>query len=87
MILFRKIFVIVFILSIFVGTFHELEHHHHSPDDICEVCVVAHAPAVLNDSVVIVTIHRYLEPFYASFIFISDGVKVSLRSRSPPFIS
>lgn len=80
---FQKIFAFLFIISIFVGVLHQLEHNH--PDDgTCEICALAHAPALLNDIVTIPTIYIYFEPFYTSFTTASYLVTISLKSRSPP---
>jgi hypothetical protein len=80
---FKQFFTFLFIVSIFVGVVHELfpDHHH---DDTCEICLVAHTPALLNDAVALPSITTYFEPFYATFSPISYKLDISLKSRSPP---
>ena len=80
---FKHFFTFLFIASIFVGVAHELtpDHVH---DDTCEVCLLAHAPALLNDTVVVSSVSYYFEPFYVSFSTISYEINIFLKSRSPP---
>ena len=81
--LFQKLFAFLFIISIFVGTIHQLEHNHIG-DETCEICVLIHAPALLNNVVILPSIYKYFEPFNSSFTTISYLVKISLKNRSPP---
>jgi len=80
---FQKLFVFLFIISIFVGTLHHIEHNH-LDGETCEVCALVHTPALLNDVVTQPYIYKYFEPFYASFTSTSYLVKIFLKSRSPP---
>jgi len=80
---FQKLFALLFIISIFIGVVHQLEHDH--PDDgTCEICILAHAPALLNDTVTLPFVYRYFEPFEVSFTNISYLLDISLKNRSPP---
>lgn len=80
---FRRLFALLFILSLFVGVIHESSHDHQH-GDTCEVCVLAHAPALLGDTFTVTSIDHYYEKF--SFINTSYPVASSIlkRNRSPP---
>ena len=80
---FRRLFALLFILSLFVGAIHESSHSHQD-GDMCEVCVLAHSPALLGDAVTVTSIDHYYEKF--SFRNASYPVASSIltRNRSPP---
>jgi len=80
---FRRLFALLFILSLFVGVVHEGSHVHHN-GDTCEVCVLSHAPALLGDASTVIPIDHYYEHF--SFLDTSYPVVSSIltRNRSPP---
>lgn len=80
---FRRYFALLFILSLFVGVAHEMSHAHHQ-GDVCEVCVLAHSPALLGDASPLALVVQTYEPFAAPAA--SQPFKLSIpgRSRSPP---
>ncbi|MDP3586566.1 MAG: hypothetical protein Q8R58_00785 [Sulfuricurvum sp.] len=80
---FRRLFTLLFILSLFVGAIHESSHAHQH-GDTCEVCVLSHAPALLGDASIVIPIDHYYENF--SFMDTSYPVVSSIltRNRSPP---
>lgn len=80
---FRRLFALLFILSVFVGVAHELSHTHHH-GDVCEVCVLAHAPALLGDTPPLALIDRSYEPFASLRIVQPTAPAILYRSRSPP---
>ncbi|MDQ7044130.1 MAG: hypothetical protein Q9M34_11465 [Sulfurimonas sp.] len=73
----------LFILSIFVGVFHELTIEHDF-DEKCEVCLIVHAPALLLDTPLIVSIELYFEEYLSPKIALFNQTKNSIRNRSPP---
>lgn len=80
---FRRVFALLFVLSVLVGVAHEMSHAHHS-GDVCEVCLLAHSPALVEDTPAIALIDRYFEPFAAPHIAYPAALPVPGRSRSPP---
>lgn len=80
---FRRLFALLFILLIFVGVVHELSHAHHH-GDVCEVCVLAHVPALLDDTPALALIDRSYEPFASLRIVQPVAPSIHNRSRSPP---
>lgn len=80
---FRRFFALLFILSLFVGVVHELSHAHHH-GDVCEVCVLAHAPALLSDTPALVSLDQSYEPFAAPQTSRPIASTIVDRSRSPP---
>ncbi len=82
----KKFFSFLFIISIFLGVFHELDAHHEH-GETCEVCVVAHTSAILNDDQPLTVIQIPEELFYTIFTSIQKRENISLRSRSPPLSS
>jgi len=80
---FRRLFALLFILSLFVGVVHQLNHDHPNGES-CEICVLSHAPALLGDAVTVAPIDHYYEKF--SFTDGSHPVAASIltRNRSPP---
>ena len=80
---FKHLFTFLFIASIFVGVVHELtpDHVH---DDTCEICLLAHVPALLNDTLVVSSVFNFFEAFDASFSTVSYKINIFLKSRSPP---
>lgn len=79
----RHLFAWLFIFSIVMGVVHELspDHQHGEP---CEVCILAHAPALIHDATPIVRIEHCFEPFTASPVPHLSPLCVLNRSRSPP---
>lgn len=79
----NKIFTLLFILSIFVGAIHESSHTH-LDEDLCEVCIVAHTPALLQEAPSLLSIYISFEAFEDRFIVLPKSATLTLRSRSPP---
>ncbi len=80
---FRRLFALLFILSLFVGAIHETNHTHHI-GELCDVCVLVHAPGLLNDTPVTVYIEHYYTPFLTASITLAFAHCIPTRSRSPP---
>jgi hypothetical protein len=80
---FRRFFALLFILSLFVGVVHELSHAHHH-GDVCEVCVLAHTPALLSDTPALVSLEQSYEPFASPQTSRPIASVIANRSRSPP---
>lgn len=80
---FRRLFVLLFILSIFVGVVHEASHNHYD-GEMCEVCVLSHSPGLLNDASALVFIEPYHIPFVIPYIAYPTLHSIQTRSRSPP---
>lgn len=80
---FRRFFVLLFILSLFVGVVHEAHHDHHD-GTICEVCVLSHAPGLLNNHSVLVFIETFHLSFIIPYIAYPTLNSIQIRSRSPP---
>lgn len=79
----RKWFVLLFILSIFVGVAHELEHDHHH-DETCEVCLLAHTPALLDTPAVAIALDNIYDRFSDPVSVCPSIAPLSCRNRSPP---
>lgn len=80
---FRRFFALLFILSLFVGVAHEVSHvHHHG--DVCEVCVLAHSPALLSDTPALALVDLSYEPFRVPPVSRPLTLSILNRSRSPP---
>lgn len=80
---FRRLFALLFILSLFVGAIHESSHTHHNVD-ACEVCVLAHTPALFGDLPALMIIDQYYTPFVTAPILLPAALSILTRSRSPP---
>ncbi|MFA6144862.1 MAG: hypothetical protein WCW84_06660 [Sulfurimonas sp.] len=80
---FRRLFALLFILSLFVGVVHQLSHAHHNGDS-CEVCLLAHSPVLVNDSVVLSSVITTFEPFTSPQFTQPSPLAILTRSRSPP---
>ena len=80
---FRRLFALLFILSLFVGVAHQLTHNHHH-GEACEICVLSHAPALFDNTLTVTPIDHYYEKF--AFTDASHPVVSSIltRNRSPP---
>lgn len=81
----RRLFAYVFILSIFVGALHELSHTHQH-GEACEVCILAHTPALADNSPVVIRIEHCFEPFASPRITQPVLSSIFSRSRSPPLV-
>lgn len=82
---FRRLFTLLFILSLFMGVVHELNHSHHQ-GEVCEVCVLSHSPALLDEPFSLASINCIFEPFQFSSIVNSTAQNIIIRSRSPPTV-
>ncbi len=80
---FRRIFALLFILSLFVGVVHQLSHAHHNGDS-CEVCLLAHSPALANEPIVLSIVTSTFEPFASAPFTQPSPLAILTRSRSPP---
>lgn len=80
---FRRLFALLFILSLFVGVIHEIKHVHHQ-GELCEVCVLSHTPVLLGETFALKSIDCTFEPFGFSSITNPSIQHITLRSRSPP---
>ena len=80
---FRRLFVLLFILSLFVGVIHEIKHVHHQ-GELCEVCVLSHTPGLFGETFALEPIDTTSEPFQFSSISNPTAQNITLRSRSPP---
>ncbi|MCX6074491.1 MAG: hypothetical protein NTY39_09245 [Campylobacterales bacterium] len=79
---FRRLFALLFILSLFVGVVHQLSHAHH--DDSCEVCLLSHSSALANEPIVLSTVTSTFEPFACAPFTQPAPLAILTRSRSPP---
>lgn len=79
----RHLFAWLFILSVVMGVVHELSPDHQHGES-CEVCILAHAPALTHDATPIVLIEHCFEPFASSPVPHLSPLCVLNRSRSPP---
>lgn len=82
---FRRLFTLLFILSLFAGVVHELNHSHHQ-GDVCEVCVLSHAPALLDKTFSLAAVEWTFSPFQFSSIATPIAHPIIFRSRSPPLV-
>jgi hypothetical protein len=80
---FRRLFALLFILSLFVTAAHQLNHDHLHGEP-CEVCVFAHAPALLGDTLAVTPIDHYYEKFSFTNISYPVASSILIRNRSPP---
>lgn len=80
---FRRLFVLLFILSLFAGAIHQANHIHHG-GELCEVCVLSHSPALLNDSITLASIESIHTPFISPMVTAPKRYAHPTRSRSPP---
>lgn len=80
---FRRFFALLFILSLFAGVVHELSHAHHH-GDVCEVCLLAHTPALVSDAPALVSLEQSYEPFASPKVSRPIASAIIDRSRSPP---
>lgn len=80
---FRRLFALLFILSIFVGVVHEINHNYHD-GDTCELCILIHAPGVLTDTSCVALIEPFYTPFTAPNSLLPLTCFIQTRSRSPP---
>jgi len=81
----RHLFAIAFILSILAGVVHELTHDHNH-GDTCEVCILAHAPGLVDEAPVLIPIDQSFEPFNSLRIAQPFAPNILHRSRSPPLV-
>jgi hypothetical protein len=83
---FRRLFALLFILSLFVGVFHEIDHAH-AVGDTCEVCLFAHSPVVLDDAgpLIFATVAFELQIFTS--VVPSYQQYITAKSRAPPLFS
>ncbi|MDD3770604.1 hypothetical protein E0765_05490 [Sulfuricurvum sp. IAE1] len=79
----RKWFALLFILSLFATVAHELDHDHHH-DETCEVCLLAHAPALLDDPVVAAVVESVYDIFSDPATSYFHTSSLNCRNRSPP---
>ncbi len=79
----RRLFALLFILSLFVGVVHELSHSHHNGEP-CEVCVLSHAPALLEDAVTVTSPDHDYEKFTFNNVSYPVSLSIQTRNRSPP---
>ena len=80
---FRRLFTLLFILSIFVGVVHEVNHDHHD-GKTCEICVLIHSPGLLDEIPTIASIEQFYTPFLSAHIALSFVPFILTCSRSPP---
>lgn len=83
---FRRFFALLFILSLFVGVFHEIDHEH-SKGDTCEVCLFAHSPLILSDTVELPKVDGAVIVFDARIPPLRFVSTIPAQSRSPPLFS
>lgn len=81
---FRYFFAFIFILSLFSGIVHELNNTHHE-GEVCEICVFLHAPSLLNDASVSISIPQITQSFNSFVIVHSFFQTIFPRTRYPPF--
>lgn len=81
---FRHLFALLFIFSIAVGVVHELTHLH-PHGETCEVCILAHSPALVDALPALPNIDYTFEPFLTRYTAHSAIPVIPGRSRSPPF--
>lgn len=80
---FRHLFALLFIFSVAVGVAHELTHlHQHG--ETCEVCILAHSPALVDEVPPLAQIAHTFEPFAIRHAARPDLSPIPGRSRSPP---
>lgn len=80
---FRRLFAMLFILSLFAGAIHASSHTHHN-DELCEVCVLVHSPGLLNDPSDLVCIEVFHIAFIVPYVAHPTLHSIQTRSRSPP---
>ena len=80
---FRRLFALLFILSLFAGAIHEINHIHDMGEP-CVVCVLVHAPGLLTHTQALASIEQYHTPFLVADIRLSFANYIPTRSRSPP---
>ena len=80
---FRRLFALLFILSIFVGVVHEVNHDHHD-GETCEICVLIHSPGLLGEIPTIVSIEQFHTTFIIAYIALPLAPFIPTCSRSPP---
>lgn len=80
---FRRLFAFLFILSIFVGVIHEVNHSY-ADGETCQICIIAHSPGLLSDIPVVVFIEQYYIPYLTASIVLPFTHYIPTRSRSPP---
>lgn len=80
---FQRLFALLFILSIFITAAHQASHDHHA-HELCEVCILAHSPALLNESIPLIDIESIYLPYSNPFIALLAQHTFPVRSRSPP---
>jgi hypothetical protein len=79
----KRFFALLFILFVFVGAVHEIDHSYHQ-DSVCEVCLFAHSPLLANDTFGLPKIecaYVVFNPITTSLHFVST---IHTQSRSPP---
>jgi hypothetical protein len=80
---FRRLFALLFILSLFVGVVHQLSHTHHA-GEVCEVCLLAHSPALVDEAVVLPPLFVAFESFDPPKGSHPTQYTLLTRNRSPP---
>lgn len=83
---FRRLFAILFILSLFVGVVHQLNHNTHHTGDVCEVCLLAHSPALIDQTIVLSSLYIAFESFASPKVSRSAQYTLLTRNRSPPLV-
>lgn len=83
---FKRLFALLFILSLFVGVFHEIDHAH-AAGDTCEVCLFAHSPLILSDTVEVSKVDSAAVVFDARITPLRFVSYIPTHSRSPPLFS
>lgn len=86
---FRRFFVLLFISATFISALHEIIHEHHQEfgsqiEEVCPLYLVAHTPAVLNETMPAASI----DTIFLSF-FSAEAARITIdfipsNSRSPP---
>lgn len=80
---FRRLFALLFVLSVFVTVVHELGHHHGGGEE-CEVCLLAHSPALIDHSEPLIEIGHLFDPYPSPPLSLGSSPFFAERSRSPP---
>jgi hypothetical protein len=82
---FRRLFAVLFILSLFVGVVHEITHTHHT-GEVCEVCLLAHSPALVEEAIVLSLVDALFDTFDSSKGAQPTQHILLTRNRSPPLV-
>jgi len=79
----RRLFALVFILSLFVGVVHEITHTHHA-GEVCEVCLLVHSLALVEDAIVLSPVGLIFDTFDSPKGISPNQYTLLTRNRSPP---